>query len=88
MELGGWVDGWGFSLLEMQSERNVGSIPGGVPSQGVQVGGTGFVQDIMKTPCGRPNFLLGTLIRRRNGSEVMDEMLWWSDQQIQVLSRE
>ena len=88
MELGGWVDGWVFSLLEMQSERNVGSIPGGVPSQGVQVGGTGFVQDIMKTPCGRPNFLLGTLIRRRNGSEMMDEMLWWSDQQIQVLSRD
>lgn len=60
MELGGWEDGWGFSLLEMQSERNLGSIPGGVPSQGVHVGGTGFIQDIMKIPCRGPTSLLGT----------------------------
>lgn len=30
VELGGWVDGWGFSLLEMQSERNLGKHSGEV----------------------------------------------------------
>lgn len=65
VELGGQV----CVFRKVQSERSKGCIPG----RCAQVGGTGFVQGMMRTPRSRVELplLLGTLIRRIDGSAMM-----------------
>lgn len=53
MELGGLLDGWAFSWLKMSSGRSIGIHSRQEAHQGAQVGGTGFVQGIMRTPRGQ-----------------------------------